>query len=577
MNVRLPLIALLACTSLACNLSDPNAPLGERPVQGQSCSEVGDTFGNLECDGETWQSNNVTSVEDMETPTQDMGMTATDMMTTPPVDMSTPTQDMCAPQSDEDLCALAAATCGELQTTDACGEARTVPSCGDCAADESCVANSCTCDAVMCDQVSCGVTSNACGNEVTCGCDAENICDAGTCTPYLTLTPPDPALTHNSFGFALALRGNYLAVGAPGYDMDMTKSRSRGAVFLYRRDPITLEWTLASTLEPPNACNNCRFGAALDFDDNQNMLVVGEPGDSKVHIYTVNTQTNTLELDITLESPDPFDFTPDKFGFSVSSSDPYLAVGAPDSRGMFSLVQEVGAVYLFRRQGQDWNEVQLPENYHVRSEHMHLGWSIDLSDDRLLIGSPGSQNPNQKGRAYLLERNGQDWALANNGTFNPQESNRGDLFGNAVALGALELFVGMADANLTGPSDDGAVFRYHGDTLEEELFDNTFHMPQENDSWGYAIATRGDVLVVGIPGVDVPLDPTPTRGPRSGAVIYQKGMDGQWVGVRLFVPMNAAEVHAGTSLAISEDFIAVGASGRQDDALQDRVFVLTSP
>ena len=47
MNVRLPLIALLACTSLACNLSDPNAPLGERPVQGQSCSEVGDTFGNL--------------------------------------------------------------------------------------------------------------------------------------------------------------------------------------------------------------------------------------------------------------------------------------------------------------------------------------------------------------------------------------------------------------------------------------------------------------------------------------------------------------------------------------------------
>lgn len=576
MNVRHVILALLASTSLACNLSDPNAPLDSRPVQGQPCAEAGQTFGNLECDGETWQSDGPRPTEEMGTPAKDMGMDADDM-SAPGSDMDAPIdEEMCTLQSDDDLCVQASATCGELQITDACGTERTIASCGECATDESCVTNACACDAVVCDQISCGVTSNTCGNETTCGCGDGSICDAGVCAAQLTITPPDPTLTHGSFGLAVSLRGNFLAVGAPEFDEDMARSRSRGAVFLYRHDPTTLEWSLVTRIDSPDACNNCRFGAALDFDATQDMLVIGEPGDAKVHIYTVDAQAGMLALTNTLESPDPVTFEPDRFGAAVASHDPYLAIGAPDSSGS-GFIRQLGKAFLYRRQGQEWNQVDLPGNYSLRADHTHLGWAIDLDGDRLLVGAPGSHNPNQKGRAYLLERNGQSWELAENGEFNPNESGAQDLFGNAVALGTSELFVGMADANITGPSDDGAVFRYYGDMLEYELLDNTFHMPQENDSWGYSLATYGDWLVAGIAGVDVPLDNTPTRGMRSGVAIYRKGTDASWVGQRLFVPENNAELHAGKSVAISESFIAIGAPGRDDDASNDRVFLLTHP
>ena len=107
MNVRHVILALLASTSLACNLSDPNAPLDSRPVQGQPCAEAGQTFGNLECDGETWQSDGPHPTEEMGTPAKDMGMDADDM-SAPGSDMDAPIdEEMCTLQSDDDLCVQA--------------------------------------------------------------------------------------------------------------------------------------------------------------------------------------------------------------------------------------------------------------------------------------------------------------------------------------------------------------------------------------------------------------------------------------------------------------------------------------
>ncbi|HWB04289.1 MAG TPA: FG-GAP repeat protein [Verrucomicrobiales bacterium] len=77
----------------------------------------------------------------------------------------------------------------------------------------------------------------------------------------------------NHFGYAIALDGLWLAVGAP---RDDTAASQAGAVHLYKRDTLTAPFVKMQTLAPPVAQNEAAFGSALALRGGT--LLAGAPG-----------------------------------------------------------------------------------------------------------------------------------------------------------------------------------------------------------------------------------------------------------------------------------------------------------
>ena len=597
MNIRLLTISLtVTALSLGCNVSDANPPRDFRPVEGQPCANASETFGNLTCDGSTWRYDGPVVGADMDMDTltdmpsvnegdmpgprdmanpQDM-QPGQDMPSTEDEDMSS----MCTPApADDVICQSAGATCGDVPITNACDTSRTTASCGDCQPEETCVANSCVCQPIICDMLTCGLTTNTCGSSEVCGCLAGSVCQDGACADSLTILPPNAVKTHGSFGHSVAIRGNVLAIGAPDFDNNSAQDRSRGAVFLYRQNQETLAWELTETILSPDDCNNCRFGAALDFDESQPMLVIGEPGANKVHVYIPDPQTGALVHDSTITRSGQLDTDNDRFGFSVAIDMPYLLVGAPYSFGSQIFGRERGSAHLYEWDNGGWDDVNLPDDIHPNQNDTHVGWDVDIVGDRIAIGAPGNQGPNRAGKAYVLELDptDQDWNLMMDGEVRGENAAENDLVGASVALGAMETFISAPDAQNGNGLDHGRVFTCsyaNGDTTE---FPSGFHMPTSSDNWGYTIATLDDLLVIGISGIDVALDESPDQGDRSGVAIYRRAMDGSWAGARLFLPDPSMTVHAGVSVALSDRFIVLGATSRDPGSESDRVYLLAHP
>lgn len=96
----------------------------------------------------------------------------------------------CEPETDAQLCAVNAASCGQISVTDRCGASRAV-NCGSCSGGELCAMNSCCAnesDAAFCNRIGseCGITSGAdvCGfgRNIDCGsCGVNEVCAAGAC------------------------------------------------------------------------------------------------------------------------------------------------------------------------------------------------------------------------------------------------------------------------------------------------------------------------------------------------------------------------------------------------------------
>ena len=97
------------------------------------------------------------------------------------------------------------------------------------------------------------------------------------------------------FGLSLALQGDYMAVGDPGWN-------DEGAIFIYRYDRINEEWTYQQRLQAQSR-----------------------------HLLPTN-----------------------RFGWSVALDDNLVTVGAPDREGN----DNNGAVFLFRREGDSWQEIR---------------------------------------------------------------------------------------------------------------------------------------------------------------------------------------------------------------------------
>ena len=93
------------------------------------------------------------------------------------------------------------------------------------------------------------------------------------------------------------------------------------------------------------------------------------------------------------------------FGFSVSMSGPWLAVGAPFEDIFFPApVEDAGAVYLFERDSM--GEYQYQGAFFGSQPGQYFGWDVALEDGTLLVGAPGEAG---SGAAHVFSKGGPSW------------------------------------------------------------------------------------------------------------------------------------------------------------------------
>lgn len=189
-------------------------------------------------------------------------------------------------------------------------------------------------------------------------------------------------------------------------------------------------------------------------------------------------------------------FANQEFGFSVSMSGNVAIVGATEQTGA-----NTGSAYVFRFNGKDWVEQQLPAS--GLSGGALYGASVSNDGDWTIVGAPGDQcadGSRRCGSVYFYDYDGSDW---------------------------LERRVALSD-------------------------------PEAGDLFGWSVAIDGDTAVVGTPARECP------DGSRQCGVAYIYEYDGiDWVGRIITAPGASAEAHFGWSVAISGNSVFVGAPGQR--------------
>jgi len=128
---------------------------------------------------------------------------------------------------------------------------------------------------------------------------------------------------------------------------------------------------------------------ALDGDT----LVIGTKFNGNVAVYVGAGAAWTLQQEIPNQGGD--------FGRTVALEGDRLVIGARNAPGG-------GSAHVFERQGTTWTETAAFTGVETEAND-DFGWSVALSGERVLVGSPFADAPVGRGAAYVFELQGSTW------------------------------------------------------------------------------------------------------------------------------------------------------------------------
>lgn len=422
--------------------------------------------------------------------------------------------------------------------------------------------------------------------------------DVNTCNTGLSYLKPATTSESHDFGRSVALSGDTLVVGAPR----STNSVSPGDVHVFVRSGLT--WTLEASFTGSNTEDNDLFGRSVALSGDT--LIVGAPeersnatgangdesdnslsGAGAAYVFVRNGSTWTQEAYLKASNTK----IDQAFGYSVCVSGDIIGVGARSERSNATGVngdqsdnslQFAGAAYAFARVGSLWTQ-QAYLKAPVAAAFTQFGASIAVSGETIVVGAPDSSDlQNFSGAADVFVRTGTVWsAEAHLKASNP---GAGDHFGDAVSISGESLVVGASreDSAATGvdgdESSNGApgsgaayVFARSGTAWMQEAYLKA-SASRDNNSFGLAVSLSGDKLVVGARNEDSPSTGVNASdlgfdAPDSGAAYMFLRQGSSW-SQRMYLKASNTdpEDHFGSSVAISEGLIAVGATREDSNA-----------
>lgn len=308
-----------------------------------------------------------------------------------------------------------------------------------------------------------------------------------------TIAAPTTAV-NAAFGRAVAVSGDTVAIGSP---FDDNVQSGAGAVYVYTRTAGV--WTQRAKLGA-SATGNDRFGWAVALEGTT--LAVGAPTDEpgaannagSVSVFTGSGASWALQGSV-LSASDALE--DDQLGVSVALSGDTLVVGA---EGVDGAQIDTGAAYVFTRSGSVWTQrTRLVASANGDGTDQRLfGRSVAIDGTTILIGEPGRIA--NKGAAYVYTGSGATWTQQG-GALTASDGAGGDVFGHSVALRGDLALVGAYDEEPdAGPLNRGSVYVFRRSAAVWTQPDKYLASDATaNDRFGFGLALTPGAAIVGAP------------------------------------------------------------------------------
>jgi hypothetical protein len=371
-------------------------------------------------------------------------------------------------------------------------------------------------------------------------------------TPVQLLQPSGAA--GDSFGYAVAVDGDTMVVGA--FADDVGGKADQGSAHVYRWTGTG--WAFEATLTATGGTTGDYFGISVAisgdtvivgalFDD---VGAIANQGSAYVFTRTPGGTTWTQQAQLNAATG----ATNDGFGTSVAISGDTAIVGA--LRVDVGANADQGSAVVFTRSGTTWTQqAQLTAIDGAAGDS--FGRAVAISGDTAIVGADFDDvgvNSNQ-GSAIVFTRSGTTWTQQAQLTATGGEGN--DYFGWSVALSGDTVIVGARNDQVAGNVAQGSatVFvRPPGGTIWTQQAELTATDGAELDQFGWSVAISGDTAIVGAPFDDV--GATIDQG--SAGVFTRSGTT--WTQrAQLTATSGADSDYMGYFVALSGDTAVVGA------------------
>ncbi len=311
------------------------------------------------------------------------------------------------------------------------------------------------------------------------------------------LTADAPAIG-DAFGFSVDIDGSFIVVGTPGDD---DGGNDAGAAYVFFNDPVA-GWTRQAKLTTPDAALEDRLGYAVAISGI--FIIVGAPGHDDgafetgaAYAFTFNPPTGwSQQAKLSAPSAEEGDF----FSETVALDDATALIGAPsadDPRG-----RDAGLAFVFVRSGTAWSHRATLTAGNAASNR-RFGAAVALGTEPLrdvqfaLVGAPGAGG-SSVGAAYVFVDRDMLWTQV--ASLAPDVVVAGSHFGTSVALSGDDAVVGALDADASVPHP-GAVHTFSEDPFNDWPRQATLMAPgaEMGVQFGHAVALDDTYLVVGAP------------------------------------------------------------------------------
>lgn len=223
-----------------------------------------------------------------------------------------------------------------------------------------------------------------------------------------------------------------------------------------------------------------------------------------------------------------------------------------------------------------------PSAVSISGEIVVIGAPLEASDAIGVNGDQENDNAPRSGAAYVFVRQGNEWVQE--AYLKPSNTERGDLFGIAVAISGNTIVIGAEgeDSNSTGVNGDGEnnlatdsgaayVFVREGTNWTQQAYLKASNT-DTSDFFGSAVAISGDTIVVGAEGEasgarGVNGDQNDNSLERAGAAYVFVRQNGKWHQEAYLKASNTdTGDDFGGKVAISGNTIAIAADAEDSSA-----------
>ncbi len=369
------------------------------------------------------------------------------------------------------------------------------------------------------------------------------------------LLPSDGGF-HDRFGIFVRIDGDVAIAGAI---TDDEAGPETGSAYIFRFDAKTDEWIEEAKILADDAQPDDWFGSSVDVNGDVAVIGSGRDDDDettfRVHILRYDGKAWNNEQLVEL----PVTSVPN---WVVNQPYPVAISGDVIIAGVHGLPTDpiIGEVRVLRYDGGAWEQeaVIVPSD---GAAHDHFGFSVAIDGGVMIVGSPADDdNGNVSGSAYIFryDVDGENWVeeaklLASDG-------DEEDQFGWSVALRGDLAVVGANRDEAKGMGLGSAyVFRFDPDTVTW-IEEAKLQAADVTVGWlGSAVAIGEDLVVAGAEG-------SAGNGPSEGAAYLFRKRGTRWLEeAKFFGSDGAMWGFFAKTLAITGDRLFVGAPHDDDN------------